>query len=299
VGRSEVKELSGKVAVVTGGGGGIGRAMGERFGSEGMRVVLADFDEQQLGAAADALRGQFPEVIGVVADVTKRASMESLRDAALERFGAVHVLCNNAGVANTGIGQIWEHEDSDWRWSIDVHVLGVVNGCAAFIPSMLEHGEEAHIINTSSGNGGLIPFPTSPTYAVAKGAVVTYTECLWAQLRSIGSRIGVSVLFPTGYTPGLLNTGIWNQRERPPEYATAGPRPERRGLEEWIKRANEAGRTVQFTPLEEVADQVVTGILADQFWMHVANDATDARLRERVESIVNRRPPDYLMTGPG
>jgi NAD(P)-dependent dehydrogenase (short-subunit alcohol dehydrogenase family) len=292
-----MKELAGKVAVVTGGAGGIGRAMGERLCREGMKVVLADFDEPQLDAAVKSLRADFPEVEGVVADVSQRASVESLRDAALARFGAVHVLCNNAGIANTGIGRIWEHEDVDWRWSIDVHVFGVVNGCAAFIPSMLEHGEEGHIVNTSSGNGGLIPFPTTPPYAVAKAAVVTYTECLWGQLRSIESRIGVSVLFPTGYTPGLLNTGIWNQRERPPEYATSSPRPERRGLDEWIKRAHEAGRTVEFTPLEEVADQVVTGIRADRFWMHVPAEATDARLRERVESIVNGRPPDYLLSG--
>jgi NAD(P)-dependent dehydrogenase (short-subunit alcohol dehydrogenase family) len=294
-----MKDLAGKVAVVTGGGGGIGRAMGERFCREGMKVVLADFDERQLDEAVKGLQAEFPDVAGVVADVSKRASVESLRDAALARFGAVHVLCNNAGVANTGVGQIWEHEDVDWRWSLDVHVFGVINGCAAFLPSMLEHGEEGHIVNTSSGNGGLIPFPTTPPYAVAKAAVVTYSECLWGQLRSVESPIGVSVLFPTGYTPGLLDTGIWNQRERPPGYETSTPRPERRGLEEWIKRAEEAGRSVQFTPLEEVADQVVTGIMADQFWMHVPNEATDARLRERVESIVNARPPSYLLTGMG
>jgi NAD(P)-dependent dehydrogenase (short-subunit alcohol dehydrogenase family) len=294
-----VKELAGKVAVVTGGGGGIGRAMAERFCAEGMKVVLADFDEVQLEAAVKALEADGHQVLGVVADVTRRDSVDSLRDAAQTRFGSVHVLCNNAGIANTGVGQIWEHEDVDWRWSLDVHVLGVINGCAAFIPGMLAHGDEGHIVNTSSGNGGLIPFPTTPPYAVAKAAVVTYTECLWAQLRSLGSRIGASVLFPTGYSPGLLNTGIWNQRERPPQYATSAPRPERRGLDEWIKRANEAGRPVEFTPLEEVADQVVTGILNDQFWMHVPSEATDARLRERVESIVKAGPPDYLLTGMG
>jgi NAD(P)-dependent dehydrogenase (short-subunit alcohol dehydrogenase family) len=292
-----MKDLAGKVAVVTGGGGGIGRAIGERFCREGMKLVLADFDEASLDTAVKALARDFPDVVGVPADVSKRASVDSLRDAALARFGAVHVLCNNAGIANTGVGQIWDHEDVDWRWSMDVHVFGVINGCAAFIPSMLDHGEEGHVVNTSSGNGGLIPFPTTPPYAVAKAAVVTYTECLWGQLRALGSRIGVSVLFPTGYTPGLLNTGIWNQRERPPQYATSTPRPERRGLDEWMKRAEEAGRAVEFTPLEEVADQVLTGIRADQFWMHVPAEATDARLRERVESIVNARPPDYLLTG--
>ncbi|HLN16419.1 MAG TPA: SDR family NAD(P)-dependent oxidoreductase [Acidimicrobiales bacterium] len=292
-----MKDLSGKVAVVTGGAGGIGRAMAERFLTEGMRVVLADFDQAPLDDAVESLQSGSREVIGLLADVTKRESMEQLRAATLEQFGAVHVLCNNAGVANTGVGQIWEHEDVDWRWSLDVHLFGVIHGCAAFIPSMLEHGEEGHIVNTSSGNGGLTPFPSTPTYAVAKAAVVTYTECLWAQLRS--TRIGVSVLFPTGYTPGLLNTGIWNQRDRPPEYATATPRPPRRGLDEWVKRAEQEGRSVQFTPLDEVADQVVTGIVQDQFWMHVPREDADARVRERVDSLIGNLPPEYLMTGPG
>jgi NAD(P)-dependent dehydrogenase (short-subunit alcohol dehydrogenase family) len=291
-----VKELAGKVAVVTGGGGGIGKAMGERFAKERMRVVLADFDAALLDAAVAELSAQSYDVVGVLTDVTRRDSLDALRREALDRFGAVHVLCNNAGVANAGIGQIWEHEDVDWRWSIDVHVFGVINGCAAFVPGMLESGEEAHVVNTSSGNGGLVPFSTTPTYALAKAAVVTYSECLWAQLRSLGSKVGVYVLFPSGYSPGLLNTGIWNQRQRPPEYATSTPRPPRRGLDEYVKRAEAEGREVQFTPLEEVADQVVSGIRADQFWMHVPSEAMDAKLRERVDSIIDRLPPDYLTT---
>jgi NAD(P)-dependent dehydrogenase (short-subunit alcohol dehydrogenase family) len=294
-----VQDLSGKVAVITGGGGGIGRAIAERFLREGMKVALADFDEGLLTGAVEDLRSGGAEVIGVLTDVTSRESVDHMRDRVLERFGAVHVLCNNAGVANAGIGNIWEHEDVDWRWSMDVHLFGVIHGCASFIPSMLEHGQEGHVVNTSSGNGGLTPFPTTPTYAVAKSAVVTYSECLWAQLRAMGSGIGVSVLFPTGYTPGLLNTGIWNQRERPPEYATVTPRPPRRGLEEWTKRAEAEGRPVQFTPLAEVADQVATGILNDQFWMHVSRDDADARLRDRVESIIQVRPPSYLLDSPG
>jgi NAD(P)-dependent dehydrogenase (short-subunit alcohol dehydrogenase family) len=291
-----MKQLAGKVAVITGGGGGIGCAMGERFGREGMKVVLADLDSDPLSAAVDSLRDMGIDVLGVSVDVTKAESVDALREATLKQFGSVHLLCNNAGIANTGIGQIWDHEDADWRWSLDVHLLGVAHGCASFVPAMIEQDEEGHIVNTSSGNGGLIPMPTHATYAVAKAAVVTYSECLWGQLRAVGSKIGVSVLFPSGYTPGLLDTGIWNQRPRPPEYSTSTPRPARRGLEAYVEKARDEGREVRFTPLEEVADQVVVGVLDDQFWLHVPSESMDGRLEQRYESIVHRRPPEYLTT---
>jgi NAD(P)-dependent dehydrogenase (short-subunit alcohol dehydrogenase family) len=290
-----MKDLAEKVAVVTGGGGGIGKAIGTRFGQEGMKVVLADFDQELLDAAVADLRAQSFDVTGVFVDVTKQESVEALRDATLDTYGAVHVLCNNAGIAVTGIGQIWEHEDPDWRWSLDVHLFGVIHGCATFVPTMLKSGEEAHIVNTVSSNGGIAPMPTSSTYAVAKGAVAMYSECLWAQLRTAESKIGVSILFPSGYTPGLLNTGIWNQRVRPPGYATETPRPMRRGLDAFAQQLKDSGRDVQFTPLEEVADQVAVGILNDQFWMLVEGEALDERIRARADSMMGRQHPDYLL----
>ncbi len=289
-----MQKLAGKVAVVTGGGGGIGRAMGRRFGQEGMKVVLADYDAHLLDSAVKELTDGSVEVIGVPVDVTKRDSVEAMRDAALERFGEVHLLCNNAGIANQGSGQIWELEDSDWRWSLDVHLLGVAHGCEVFVPVMLAQDQEAHIVNTSSGNGGLYPIPRTPTYAVAKAAMTTYSECLWGQLRDAGTKIGVSVLFPSGYTPGLLNTGIWNQRERPAEYARTSDRPLRRGLDILVEQAQKEGREVQFTPLDEVADQVVVGVTTDQFWLYVPSGASDQKVEERYRSIVERRPPSYL-----
>lgn len=289
-----MQKLAGKVAVVTGGGGGIGRAMGRRFGQEGMKVVLADYDAHLLDSAVKELTDGSVEVIGVPVDVTKRDSVEAMRDAALERFGEVHLLCNNAGIANQGSGQIWELEDSDWRWSLDVHLLGVAHGCEVFVPVMLAQDQEAHIVNTSSGNGGLYPIPRTPTYAVAKAAMTTYSECLWGQLRDARTKIGVSVLFPSGYTPGLLNTGIWNQRERPAEYARTSDRPLRRGLDILVEQAQKEGREVQFTPLDEVADQVVVGVTTDQFWLYVPSGASDQKVEERYRSIVERRPPSYL-----
>ncbi len=289
-----MEDLKGKVAVVTGGAGGIGKAICHRFGIEGMRVVVADLDRAGLDETVAELREHGFDATGLVTDVTKRESLDALREGTLEAYGAVHVLCNNAGIANTSFGNVWEHENVDWRWSLEVHLIGVINGCAAFVPWMLESRHEGHIVNTVSGNGGIVPLPASAPYAVAKGAVVTYTECLWAQLRDLDARIGVSLLFPSGYTPGLLNTGIWNQSARPVEFAPSKPKPPRRGLELFMEQTRAAGREVQFTPLEEVADQVAVGIQRDQFWMIAPSDRSDMQIRARAESMIGRHHPTYM-----
>jgi NAD(P)-dependent dehydrogenase (short-subunit alcohol dehydrogenase family) len=291
-------QLAGRVAVVTGGAGGIGKAICARFVREGMKVVVADFNKQALDAVVGELREGSGEVIGVPTDVTKRESLESLREAVAAAYGTVHVICNNAGIANTAFGNVWEHENNDWRWSLEVHLFGVINGCATFVPWLLEHGDEAWIVNTVSGNGGVVPIPDSAPYALAKAAVVTYTECLWAQLQASGSRIGVSLLFPSGYTPGLLNTGIWNEAERPAEFARGATRPLRRGLDLFVERMRQAGEEVRFTPLEEVADQVATGILDGQFWMLAPSARTDRQIGTRAESMIGRGQPNYLLPHP-
>jgi len=163
-------QLAGRVAVVTGAAGGIGKAICDRFGHEGMKVVAADLDAVALDAAVEDLRAKSLDVTGVPVDVTKRESVESLRDAAVDAYGAVHVLCNNAGIANTAFGNVWEHENNDWRWSLEVHLFGVINGCATFVPWLLDHGDEGWIVNTVSGNGGVVPLPDSAPYALAKAS---------------------------------------------------------------------------------------------------------------------------------
>jgi len=135
-----MKDVKGKVAVVTGGAQGIGRALAERFGAEGMKVVIADVIGDALERTAEELRGTGLDVTGVVTDVTSLASVEALRDATLDAYGGVHVLCNNAGVGSGAEGHLWEHHLNDWRWSIDVNVLGVVHGINAFVPTMLARG---------------------------------------------------------------------------------------------------------------------------------------------------------------
>ena len=287
-----MEQLRDRVAVITGGAGGIGRAMGERFAAEGMKVVLSDLKADRLDEVVAELRADGADVIGVPADVSRLESVEALRDATLDHFGAVHVVCNNAGVASGAHGKLWEHEINDWRFAFSVHVYGVINGINAFVPTMLERGEEGHIVNTASHNGGFSPIYASPTYATCKAAVTTISECLWGQLDEIDARIGVSVLFPSGKTEGILDTGIWAAADRPPEFAPDEPVDTTNKMQMWIQMQEAAGTPVQFTPLSEVADTVVDGLRADRFWM-VEEGRFEEMVQQRTDVILRRAHPDY------
>ena len=290
-----MKDLSGKTAVVTGGGGGLGRAMGERFAREGMNVVLADVQQGLLDATVTELRDEGLEVTGAVTDVADWDSVTALRDQALDAYGAVHVVCNNAGIGAGAEGRIWEHELNDWRWAIDVNLWGVIHGIKAFVPHMLERGGEGHIVNTSSGNGGVAPLSTTPQYSVTKAAVVTITEVLYAQLEEIGAPIGASVLFPG---PHMLRTGLFESwRNRPA--ALANPTPRKAPavtLEQYEQMMADAGVEVQYTPVEEVADRVVDGVRNNTFWLLPPSDKGDEQLRTRAASMLARENPTYMRT---
>ena len=224
-----MRNVAGKVAVVTGAGQGIGRALVERFTAEGMKAVIADVVPGLVESTTRELRDEGRDVIGVVTDVTSLESVEALRDATLQEYGAVHLVCNNAGIGSGSEGQIWEHHVNDWRWSLDVNVMGVVNGINAFVPTMLAQGEEGHVVNTTSGNGGFAPLINSAVYATTKAAVVTITECLWGQLREIGAQVSASLLYPSTRSPGVLNTGIWRPGANRPGALRPSRRPTPRG----------------------------------------------------------------------
>jgi NAD(P)-dependent dehydrogenase (short-subunit alcohol dehydrogenase family) len=293
-----VKDFEGKVAVVTGGGQGIGRALVERFTAEGMRVVLADVVPELVHSTTGELRDQGREVTGVVTDVTSLESVEALRDATLDAYGAVHVVCNNAGIGSGSEGQIWEHHVNDWRWSLDVNVMGVVNGINAFVPIMLERGEDGHVVNTTSGNGGFTPLINSAVYATTKAAVTTITECLWGQLQEVGARIGASLLYPSTRSPGMLNTGIWRPgANRPDRYDRPGaaPREGRDALGEYQRRMDAAGLPVVFAPLSEVADLCFEGIRDDVFWITAPSEVQQGKIRARADSQIAMTAPDYLL----
>lgn len=288
-----IETLDGKVAVVTGGGGGLGRAMGERFAHEGMRVVLADVQRPVLDATVDDLRAQGFDVTGVVTDVSQWDQVENLRERALDAYGRVHVLCNNAGIGVGAEGRIWEHELNDWRWAVGVNLYGVIHGINAFVPHMIDHGEPGHVVNTSSPNGGVTPLLGTPEYSVTKGAVVTLTEVLAAQLEDAGTAIGASLLFPG---PHMLRTGLFDAwKTRPPEFAKAKPRAKDPvTIDEYEEIMRNAGMEVQYTPVEEVAGRVVDAIRAGDFWIFAPSDSSDEQVRAKAESLLKRENPTYV-----
>ncbi|HSO94895.1 MAG TPA: SDR family NAD(P)-dependent oxidoreductase [Acidimicrobiia bacterium] len=288
-----MEQLHNRVAVVTGGGGGLGRAMGERFASEGMKVVLADVRPEPLDATVAELCARGLDVTGVVADVSSWESIENLRDRALDAYGAVHLLCNNAGIGVGAEGRVWEHEINDWRWAIGVNLYGVIHGINAFVPHMLEHGEPGHVVNTSSGNGGITPILGTPEYSVTKGAVVTLTEVLGAQLEDAGAAIGASVLFPG---PHMLRTGLFDAwRHRPADLAKSKPRSSAPvTLEQYEQIMRDAGMEVQFTAVEEVAGRVVDAIRAGEFWILPHDERTDEQVRAKADSLLKRENPRYV-----
>lgn len=281
------KRYEGKVAVVTGGASGIGRALAERFAAEGMRLVLADIERPVLDETVAGLRDRGVEVIGVPTDVTSYDSVAALADAAYAAHGAVHVLCNNAGVGPPG-GLVWETTPNDWRWTFGVNVFGVAHGIQAFVPRMLAAGDEGIVVNTSSPDGPIAPMPQASVYAASKCAVTCLTECLAAQLDAAEARVSAAVFYPSGR--GLLDTGLWtSDRNRPAELARERPRVTPPMT---VAALRERGVPVQ--PLDELAEVVVDGIRARHFVMTIDVEGAAGTLRERADRIARHENPTEL-----
>jgi NAD(P)-dependent dehydrogenase (short-subunit alcohol dehydrogenase family) len=211
-----MEDLTDKVVVVTGAAGGIGYAMAEAFAGVGAKVVLADLVEDELAAAVDRLTAAGASALGVPTDVSDAAQVEALRDAALAEHGAVHVVCNNAGVGGGGLS--WTIPLEQWRWVLGVDLFGVIHGVRTFTPLFVEQGE-GHVVNTASMAGLLSPGFTAP-YNVAKHGVVTLSETLFAELAMIAPGVGVSVL-----CPGWVNTRIYDMARYLPEDAVPATPP--------------------------------------------------------------------------
>ena len=191
-----MRDFSNGTAVVTGAASGMGYAFAERFAAEGMNVVLADIETDALNAAVTRLEQQERSVVGIEVNTLQRESIESLRDQAIDRFGNIHVLCNNAGVISSqdgGSRKLWDIPDATWDWVLGVNLYGVLYGIQTFLPHMIEHGEPGHVVNTSSV-GGIIA--GSGAYSVSKHGVLSLSEGLHIDLRSVNSNVSVSVLCP-------------------------------------------------------------------------------------------------------
>ncbi len=271
-----MEKLDGKVAVITGGASGIGKAVAQRAAAEGMKIVLADIEEGPLKEAEGELSGQGAEVLGVVTDVSDGASVRALRDRALDRFGAVHLVHNNAGV---GVGgPIWEFSEEDWRWIIGANQWGVIHGIATFVPLMIAQGE-GHVVNTAS-IAGLTTTAFLGPYHATKFAVVAMSEALYKDLQAVGAPVGVSVL-----CPGFVQTRIAESDRNRPAWA---PEREAEGAEELraaIQSFVDAG-----IPPATVADRVLDAVRQNTFYILTHPDLNEA-IEIRSRDILEGRPP--------
>jgi NAD(P)-dependent dehydrogenase (short-subunit alcohol dehydrogenase family) len=285
-----MQDLTGKVAVVTGGAGGIGRALCEELLAEGMKVVVADVDADAVEQTSAELGGR-GDVMGVRVDVSDAASVDALADAVYDRHGACHLLCNNAGVGAPS-SLAWETTVNDWRWVHGVNVMGVVHGVLSFVPRMIAGGEPGHVVNTSSGDGGVSPLPSASVYASSKAAVSIFTECLASQLESEGTNLRASIFYPSG---GLLRTGLWtSERTRPPELARERPRTtEPMTVEKLEKMAADAGFELPWQDLNELARIVIDGIREERFIFMIDNESIGETLHGRADALAKGALPAH------
>jgi len=276
-----MRELSGRVAVVTGAASGIGRAFAQRLAEEGMRVVLADIEEPALAVAVSELRREEHDVTGVAADVRRIEDVREIARRAVEAYGGVHVLCDNAGVDGYLAGPLWEATDRDWEWTFGVNFWGVANGIRAFLPLMLAQDEAGHVVNTASA-AGLVS--AGKMYGITKHAVVALSEVVYGQLKARNAKVGVSVL-----CPGVVNTRLFDaSRNRPPDLRNDVPlSAEAAGTAESIRRGWFERAAAALQPAR-VAALVLAAIRNDQFYVLTGND-WDERMEARWDNIRQRR----------
>jgi NAD(P)-dependent dehydrogenase (short-subunit alcohol dehydrogenase family) len=276
-----VKELKGRVAVVTGAGSGIGKAMAERFAAAGMHLVLADVEAGPLADVAGSLRAQGAEVEAERLDVRDSAALSALAERTATRFGGAHVLCNNAGVAVGG--PVWEVAEEDWDWVIGVNLLAVVHGIRAFVPGMIASGEPGHIVNTASIAGLTCPAFMAP-YNVTKHGVVALSDTLRSDLAATGAPIGVSVL-----CPGWVNTRIHESDRNKPGAVMENDDEALSDLREMVSGFIAAGMKAS-----DVAEQVHAAILNDRFWIRT-HPEMEAMVKLRGEAIIAGEAPPSMV----
>jgi NAD(P)-dependent dehydrogenase (short-subunit alcohol dehydrogenase family) len=277
-----MKQLQGKVAVITGAGSGIGRELALACAREGMRLVLADVDAkgmaetvQQIGTAAEAPTSV--DLLTVPCNVAKPEQLESLASETYKRFGAAHLLFNNAGVA--ACGPTWTTTLEEWQWVLDVNLMGVVHGIRTFVPRMLAQADECHIVNTASA-AGLTSVPGNSVYCVSKHGVVTLSECLKHELRRAKSAIGVSVL-----CPAFVNTAIFDSaRNRPAELANENPLGAPYAA--MGRKAIQAGKL----SAADVARITLEGVKAGRFYV-IPHTKVKALVETRMRDILDDREP--------
>ncbi|MBK6318136.1 MAG: SDR family NAD(P)-dependent oxidoreductase [Dehalococcoidia bacterium] len=278
-----MKDLAGKVAVVTGSASGMGFAFANRFAEEGMSVVLADIEAEPLAMAEAAIKARGARVLAVRTNVLQDGDVEKLADAAFRTFGNVHVVCNNAGVSGTSGKPVWEAPQEDWDWVFGVNFWGVLRGIRAFVPRMIANGEEGHIVNTASVAGLLT---AADPYSVSKHAVVCLTEGLYKNFKTLNLKLSASVL-----CPGWVNTNIADAgRNRPAEL---GEVPDPSSLPAAVQAGLVAMRGMLQNGYQpsEIAQHVLDAIMTDTFFIIPAQEYIQEAIKTRFDQVLKRENP--------
>ncbi len=285
-----MKDFAGRVAVITGAGSGFGREFARIAAREGMKLMLADVQQDALDEAVGEARAFGAQAVGLRVDVASAADVQRLAERTMEELGAVHVLFNNAGVAGGG-GFVWETSLKDWQWVLGVNLMGVVHGIRSFVPLMLKQDCECHVVNTASA-AGLVSAPLMAAYNVSKHGVVTLSETMFHELRAAGAKVGVSVLCPA-FVP--TNIGR-SERNRPAELTEdAPPTPSQIAARERAEKAVGSGRL----SAAEVARMTFEAVREGRFYV-ITHPKMLASVELRLQDIAApRNPSDPYTFKPG
>ena len=280
-----MKHFKDRVAVITGAASGFGREFAQVAAKLGMKLVLADVQKEALDAEAKALEAQGVEVLAQICDVRKGEQLEALAQAAMSRFGAIHLVFNNAGVGAGGL--VWESTQADWEWVLGVNLWGVIHGVRVFTPLMLECAKadpdyEGHIVNTASMAGLLNP-PTMGVYNVSKHAVVSLSESLYHDLSLVEAPIGASVLCPY-----FVQTGISQSHKNRPDdvQSDVAPTLSQQVSQAVLEKAVSSGKV----SAAEVAERTFEAIRDNQFYIY-SHPAALGNVQRRMEDIVTGTNP--------
>ncbi len=278
-----MKVFAQRTAVITGAASGIGLELARRAAAEGMQLVLADIEGEKLKAAVAELGLPAERCSLHTADVSHEDEIAALADAAFERFGGVHLLCNNAGVGHSRVA--WEYTRADWEWVLGVNLWSVIHGISHFVPRMLKQAEESHVVNTSSV-AGLLSTPGMAAYNVSKHGVVTLSETLYLELAAQQARVGVSVLCPA-WVPTAIHDAARNRQDR------FGPASEvGEGSAKYVERKAKVAQSGRLSA-KDMADSVFDAVSEGRFYV-IPHRKINIAIELRMNDILNQRNPTPL-----
>ncbi len=289
-----MKNFKDKVAVITGGAGGVGRAIGLALAREGAKIVVADIEQGAMDKTVSDIQALGAEAIGVQADVIKLDSMKAAQQQAVDAYGDYHLVFANAGIGAGEFGMLWDYDDNDWNWGFNVNVWGVINTIRAFMPLLAERNVESHFVISGSANGAVVKLPYTPIYTCTKAAVQSITENLYFQMQQLDSNVQVNALMPG---PHSVDTGIFDSGRNRPEDLPNNPMKPDFGMktaQDMKVMMEQAGIKVEITQPEEVAETALAGLRNNDFWIMPLPPAIDEAMRAYHQSIYDRAAPPMV-----